>query len=66
MNKNLIITRKEKGMYQREVAGILGISKQSYCHKETGKTDFTQTEMLRLARIFNCTLDELFGGGIVA
>ena len=60
-NKNLITIRNENNMLQREVAELLGISGQGYHLKESGKYDFTQTEMIRLSEIFGKSLDELFG-----
>lgn len=61
MNHNLYIARKENRLLQKEVAKKISISSQSYHLKETGKREFTVTEAKRLARIFNCTLDDLFG-----
>ena len=40
---------------------MLGIHKQSYYLKENGKREFTISEAKKLAKIFDCTLDELFG-----
>lgn len=41
---------------------MLGIHKQSYYLKENGKREFTISEAKKLAKIFDCTLDDLFGG----
>lgn len=59
-NEKLVIIRNENDLKQREVAEMLGISKQGYHLKESGKYDFTQTEMVRLTIIFGCTLNDLF------
>lgn len=60
MNAGVYIKRRESKLRQADVAEKLLISKQSYYLKETGKRDFTITEAKRLARIYGCTLDELF------
>jgi len=62
MNIGLYVARRESGMTQKEVAEMLGIHHQSYCNKEKGHTDFTIKQGLQLTRIFDKTLDELFGG----
>lgn len=59
-NLTLFVARRERKLKQVDLAEKLGISKQSYYRKEKGLSDFTQTEMIRLARIFDCTLNDLF------
>lgn len=61
MNHLLYIKRKESGLYQKDIAKKLGIHKQSYSRKERGEQDFTIQEGIMLAKLFNCTLDDLFG-----
>lgn len=60
MNIGLLIKRREAEMTQQEVAEIIQISKQSYYLKETGKREFKQNEMIRLSKLFDAKLDELF------
>lgn len=60
MNAQVYVKRKENNLNQSEIAKIIGIHKQSYYLKESGKRDFSETEMKRLAKYYNCTLDELF------
>lgn len=60
MNIGLLIKRREAEMTQQEVAEIIQISKQSYYLKETGKREFKQSEMIRLSKLFDAKLDELF------
>ena len=62
MNHQLYIKRRENKLRQEDVAKKIGISKQSYYLKETGKREFTISEARRLSLIFNCTLNDLFGG----
>ncbi|MCC2087947.1 helix-turn-helix domain-containing protein [Mammaliicoccus sciuri] len=45
---------------QTDVSIELNISLTSYSEKERGKRDFTESEMKALAKIFNCTLNDLF------
>lgn len=61
MNYQVYIKRKEKRLRQSDVARKLIISTQSYHLKETGKNFFTVPEAVKLAKLFNCSLDELFG-----
>lgn len=61
MNAQLYVKRREYKLKQKEVAEMLGIHKQSYYLKENGKREFTISEAKKLAKIFDCTLDELFG-----
>lgn len=50
----------EANKSQYELAQKIDINKQTYYLKEKGKSDFTIQEGLRLAKIFNCTLNDLF------
>lgn len=61
MNEKLYIIRKEHRMKQKDVAEKIGVHPQTYHEKEKGKRDFTIREARMLAKLFNCTLDELFG-----
>lgn len=61
MNYRLLIKRKENKLYQTELAKRLNIHKQTYHLKETGQLEFTVSEAIKLAEVFECTLDELFG-----
>ena len=59
-NAQLYIKRSERKLKQSDVAKMLNISMQSYHLKEVGKSDFKQSEMVKLAKLFDATLDELF------
>ncbi|GEM01219.1 putative transcriptional regulator [Halolactibacillus halophilus] len=63
MNAKLFVARRENRLKQSDVAKKLHISKQTYYKKEKGINCFTQKEMVQLARIFNCTLNDLFWEG---
>lgn len=60
MYKNLFIARKENRMTQEETGKLVGLSKQGYHLKESGKTDFRVKEAQMLAKFFNTTVDYLF------
>lgn len=55
------IARKEHRLTQKEIAKRIGMCEKSYQLKENGKRPFTIGEARKLARIFNSSLDELFG-----
>jgi len=63
MNSKLFVARRESGLLQKDVAEKLHISKQTYYKKEKGIVEFKQKEMIKLARIFNCSLNDLFWDG---
>jgi len=64
MNR-LAAYRKLIGMNQTEMAKELNISLPTYCMKETGKNQFTHSEMIGIIRIIqrkvpDITADEIF------
>ncbi|WP_193063410.1 helix-turn-helix transcriptional regulator [Oceanobacillus oncorhynchi] len=59
-NIQLYVARRENKLKQTDLAKKLGISKQTYYRKEKGISEFTQWEMIMLAKIFGCTLNDLF------
>lgn len=61
MKHYVYITRKEHRLTQKETAKRIGMCEKSYQLKESGKREFTISEAKKLAKIFDCTLDELFG-----
>lgn len=60
MHHKLFIARREARMKQTDLAKKLHISSATYSLKENGKADFTLSEAIKLAQIFNCTLNDLF------
>ncbi|WP_346207654.1 helix-turn-helix domain-containing protein [Caldifermentibacillus hisashii] len=60
MYPKLYVARRERNLYQKDVAKKLGIHLQTYHEKESGKRDFTLREARMLAKIFDCTLNDLF------
>lgn len=53
INNNLKKLRKERKLSQSEVAYALCINMSTYSLKETGKSDFTATEVNMLIALFN-------------
>jgi len=60
MQWNLIITRKEKGLNQVEVAKILNISADAYGMKERGQLQFKADEMFLLSDYFGKPIEQIF------
>lgn len=53
--------RKENGYAQSHLANILGIERSTYTYYETGKTVPVIFDLMRLADLYNTTLDDLMG-----
>lgn len=53
--------RKENGYSQSHIANILGVERSTYTYYETGKTVPVIFDLMRLADLYNTTLDELLG-----
>jgi Predicted transcriptional regulators len=60
MQSTLMILRKTKGLSQKGLAEVLGISEESYRNKELGKTQFKMNEMFELATIFDEDVGKIF------
>ncbi|MGT2745325.1 helix-turn-helix transcriptional regulator [Streptococcus phocae subsp. phocae] len=52
--------RKEHNMTQADMAGVLGISENSYRQKELGQRDFWSSEMFLIADFFNKDIKDIF------
>lgn len=55
--------REDRGLHQKEVAAVLGVSQSSYCDLENGHKTFTAVELDKLANFYDLTLDEFLHGG---
>ncbi|MGX9844652.1 helix-turn-helix domain-containing protein [Streptococcus iniae] len=53
--------RKQKKLTQKELAEQIGIKQNSYSDWETGKNEPSLDNIIKLAKIFNTTTDELLG-----
>ena len=55
----LVNTRKFKKISQTYAAEFIGISRSSYIRKETGDAEFNETELSRIAELFNMAPSKL-------
>lgn len=62
MEKNYVLAnmRERKGYLQEDMAKRLNISKSAYSDKEVGRSEFKSSEMIKIAKIFNVTLNDIF------
>lgn len=61
LGKRLRRFRKENGYSQNHIASILGVERSTYTYYETGKTVPVIFDLMRLADLYNISLDELLG-----
>lgn len=59
--KNLIELRKLNKLTQRDVAKYLGVSQPSYIRYENGKSQPTIENLIKLADLFDVSIDYLCG-----
>ena len=59
LSKTLYELRKRKGMSQEELAGLLGVSRQTVSNWELGETTPNAAQLLQLSKIFNIKVDGL-------
>ena len=62
-SERLKYLRKENKLTQAEIAKFLGISTRTYQDYEAGKFKPTHENLMKLAGLFNVTVDHLLGGG---
>ena len=60
MNNRLRLLRAERGWSQEELGGRVGVSRQAINAVETGKYDPSLPLAFRLARLFDCPIEEIF------
>lgn len=60
MNHKLFVARREKRLSQKKVAELLHMDRSTYNRKEMGRLFFTLPEAIKLTRILDCTLNDLF------
>ena len=56
---NLKTLRKEKNMTQKEVAVACGITQSAYNHYESGRRNLNSDMLVKLADVYDVTVDEL-------
>lgn len=59
LGKNLIALRKENGFTQKYVAEKIGVTVSSYQAYEWGKTVPTLQNFIKLAKLYDVTMEEL-------
>ena len=57
--KNLKYLREQKKISQHQLADIIGVSRSTYANYEKGKSEPTATSLLKIARYFKTTIDNL-------
>ncbi len=61
LQRNLVDLRREKNLTQREVAEKIGVSAAAVGFWETGTNEPKATYLIKLAKFFGVTVDELVG-----
>ena len=56
---NINTIREKKGMKQTELADLLGVTQGAISQWETGLTDPSKDNLLKISDIFNCSIDDL-------
>ena len=56
--------REASGMTQQELAKEIGVDQSAVCLWETGKTQPRAKMLPRIAKILNCSVDELLSGEV--
>lgn len=59
-NYKLKELRDIKSISQAQLARKLGLSESTYNKKENGISDFTESEIRNIIKIFNCSADNIF------
>ena len=57
---NLRACRAKNGLTGQDVADHIGITKVSYSYKETGKNEFTESEINKLLELFDESYEDIF------
>ncbi|RCW47019.1 putative transcriptional regulator [Halopolyspora algeriensis] len=60
MHNRLRVWRAERRWSQEALAGMLGVSRQTINSIETGKYDSSLKLAFRLARAFDCRIEDIF------
>ena len=61
---NLLYSRQQRNMTQEQLAMLLGVSRQSVAKWESGQSTPEVDKLVRMADLFDCTLDELVSGDL--
>jgi transcriptional regulator with XRE-family HTH domain len=63
LKKRLWSLRKEKGISQAELAGLIGRSRITIIRWESGKFEPCINDLVKIARVFEVSVDYLLGNG---
>ncbi|MCL2697696.1 MAG: helix-turn-helix domain-containing protein [Oscillospiraceae bacterium] len=61
ISERLKLLRKEKKLYQKDMAALLNITERQYNSYEAGKVDLNASKLIFLADYFDVSLDYLVG-----
>lgn len=61
LHENLKRLRKACGFRQEEVAKVLGVDRSAYSYYESGKTEPSVKNLIKIARMFKVDIDVLVG-----
>lgn len=56
-------TRLKHGKKQPDVAAVLGIGVPAYSMMESGQREINGSKLVKLAKYYGCSVDELLGTG---
>ena len=59
---NIRRIREEKGISQKQISEKVGVSQAMICQIERGTKNPSLQIGMEIAKVFNCTVDELLGG----
>lgn len=57
---NIYRLRKKRGIKQQTLAKELNINRRTYITKETGTSEFKESEIIKIKNYFNVSYDDLF------
>ncbi|WP_081242665.1 helix-turn-helix transcriptional regulator [Sporosarcina sp. P33] len=57
---NLIRLRSERGLKQKDMAKLLGITGETYGMKERGRHQFQMDEMFAVSQFFKMSIEDIF------
>ena len=60
MQSKLIILMKENGVTIRSLASKIGISEKQLGNKLRGSAEFKSSEMFKISKLFNKSIDDIF------
>ena len=61
---NLLQSRQQRNMTQEQLAMLLGVSRQSVAKWESGQSTPEVDKLVKMAELFDCTLDEFVTGDL--